>query len=72
LYSSERQDAQETGVRTAERFLKDLQNKPGLNYRYELTKNFILVATKNRSNVEQALAAFSEAAGSETNVSRMV
>ncbi|VDK72565.1 unnamed protein product [Litomosoides sigmodontis] len=48
----------EMGTKTAEGFLRELQCKPGLNYKYQLMENFILLMSGNRGNVQQALTNF--------------
>jgi hypothetical protein len=57
------------GVKTAQRFLKELKHKPGLGYKFQLMENFILLATGNKENVQKALNNFLEQIGAETSVS---
>uniref|UniRef100_A0A914W2S6 Tetratricopeptide repeat protein 21B n=1 Tax=Plectus sambesii TaxID=2011161 RepID=A0A914W2S6_9BILA len=57
--------SREMGTRTAERFLKELRFKPGLDYKYRLMENFILLATKNKANIDEALKNFSQMAGGD-------
>ncbi|KAI6188453.1 Tetratricopeptide repeat protein 21B [Aphelenchoides besseyi] len=56
----------EIGVKTADRFLKELRHKPGLDYKYKLMENFILLTSGNKANVQQALTNFLEFAGTDT------
>lgn len=56
----------EMGVKTAQRFLKELRHKPGLDYKFQLTENFILLASGNKQNVQQALNNFLESVGDVT------
>lgn len=67
-FSSDKQDAYEVGVKTAGKFLEEVRNRPGFNYRIFLAENFILIATKNRSNVEQAINNLSETINPENEV----
>ncbi|EJD76093.1 tetratricopeptide repeat protein 21B [Loa loa] len=55
----------EVGTKTAERFLKELQCKPGLDYKYRLMENFIMLMSSNRGNVQQALTNFLSMAKTE-------
>ncbi|VDK84622.1 unnamed protein product, partial [Onchocerca ochengi] len=57
----------EVGTKTAEGFLKkprielslqELRYKPGLNHKYHLMENFILLMSSNRANVQKALTNF--------------
>uniref|UniRef100_F1KYI1 Tetratricopeptide repeat protein 21B n=1 Tax=Ascaris suum TaxID=6253 RepID=F1KYI1_ASCSU len=57
----------EMGTRTAERFLKELRYKPGLDYKYRLMESFIMLASSNRGTVQQALSNFLEMAGGENS-----
>lgn len=70
----------EMGVKTAQRFLKvplkhlhfiyehfqELRHKPGLDYKFQLMENFILLASGNKQNVQQALGKFLESVGDVT------
>ena len=67
--ASDRAQAQEMGVRTAERFLKELRFKPGLDYKYRLMENCILLGSKVRANVETALENLTEMDGGEAKES---
>lgn len=40
-----------------------------MDYKYKLMENFILLSTKNKNNIDQALANFSDMAGGENAVS---
>ncbi|KAI6240106.1 Tetratricopeptide repeat protein 21B [Aphelenchoides fujianensis] len=59
----------EVGVKTADRFLKELRHKPGLDYKYKLMENFILLSSGNKANVQLALTNFLEFAGNEMTAS---
>ncbi|VBB28350.1 unnamed protein product [Acanthocheilonema viteae] len=48
----------EMGTKTAGGLLRELQHKPGLDYKYRLMENFILLMSSNRGNVQQALTNF--------------
>ncbi|GAB0090491.1 Tetratricopeptide repeat [Sergentomyia squamirostris] len=62
-------DPQIMAIRTAERLLKELKPRPGcmdnesLNYR--LLQNFIMLATKQKANIESALQGFLDIAGQD-------
>ncbi|VDK25491.1 unnamed protein product [Anisakis simplex] len=47
--------------------LKELRYKPGLDYKYRLMESFIMLASNNRSTVQQALNNFIEMAGAENS-----
>ncbi|KAM3724846.1 Tetratricopeptide repeat protein 21B [Dirofilaria immitis] len=55
----------EVAAKTAEGFLKELRYKSGLNYKYQLMENFILLMSNNRGNVQQALTNFLSMAETE-------
>ncbi|CAG9531744.1 unnamed protein product [Cercopithifilaria johnstoni] len=55
----------EVGTKTAEGFLRELQCKTGLDYKYRLMENFILLMSGNRGNVQQALTNFLSMAETE-------
>ncbi|KAK0395375.1 hypothetical protein QR680_001248 [Steinernema hermaphroditum] len=54
------QSEKEMGAKTAERFLKELRYKPGLDHKYRCMESFILLATGNRNNATKALSNFLE------------
>lgn len=43
--------------------IKELRYKPDLDYKYRLMEGFIMLASNNRSTVQQALNNFIEMAG---------
>ncbi|CAJ0941880.1 unnamed protein product, partial [Mesorhabditis belari] len=47
--------SRQIGMQTAEKFLKELRFKPGLDIRYSLMENFILVSSGNKNSMQQAL-----------------
>ncbi|KAH7731473.1 tetratricopeptide repeat protein 21A isoform X1 [Aphelenchoides avenae] len=44
---------------------KELRHKPGLDYKYKLMENFIMLSSSNKLNVQQALNNFLELIGSD-------
>ncbi|XP_074652535.1 tetratricopeptide repeat protein 21B-like [Tubulanus polymorphus] len=62
--AAEKADSEQLAVRTADKLLKELRIKPS-DIRPRLLENMILVATKNKANVEKALSAFMEIASTE-------
>jgi hypothetical protein len=49
------------GVRTAERFFRELRLKSsGGDLRYRLVENFILLSSPNKANVQRAMGTFLE------------
>uniref|UniRef100_A0A0R3RUA2 Tetratricopeptide repeat protein 21B n=1 Tax=Elaeophora elaphi TaxID=1147741 RepID=A0A0R3RUA2_9BILA len=55
----------EVGTKTAEGFLREMRYKPGLDYKYRLMENFIMLMSSNRANVQQALTNFLSMAETE-------
>jgi hypothetical protein len=53
------------GVRTAEKFLAEIRSKPNLHHRFKLMENFLLVHSKNKTSIDQAMRVFGEMAGPE-------
>ena len=53
-------------VRTAEKLLKETKPKPG-DVRARLLENMVLIATKNKNNIEKALSAFMDIASNEVS-----
>lgn len=56
---SERAEGEMLAIRTAEKLIKDLRPRPG-DLRPKILENMALVATKNKANVEKAIAVFTE------------
>ncbi|XP_045636505.1 tetratricopeptide repeat protein 21B isoform X5 [Ursus americanus] len=65
--SSEKQESVQLAVRTAEKLLKELKPQTIQGHvQLRIMENYCLVATKQKSNVEQALNTFTEIATSES------
>ncbi|XP_070546763.1 tetratricopeptide repeat protein 21B-like [Ptychodera flava] len=62
--STEKQDSEALAVRTAEKLLKELKPQPG-SVKHLILENSALMATKSKSNMDKALAAFMEIATNE-------
>ncbi|CAH1774388.1 unnamed protein product [Owenia fusiformis] len=62
--SSEKNDSEQLAVKTAEKLLKELKRKPG-DLMPQILENMTLIATKNKSNIEKALASFMEICSQE-------
>ncbi|XP_013391055.1 tetratricopeptide repeat protein 21B [Lingula anatina] len=62
--AAERADSEQLAVKTAEKLIKELRQRPG-DIRPRLLENMLLIATKNKQNIEKALAAFMEIASAE-------
>ncbi|PAV84205.1 hypothetical protein WR25_06129 isoform F [Diploscapter pachys] len=56
------------GTKTAEKFLKELRYKPGLEMRYNLMENFIMVASRNKNDINVALNNLLSMIGPEDSV----
>ncbi|XP_023398640.2 tetratricopeptide repeat protein 21B isoform X2 [Loxodonta africana] len=66
LGSTEKQESVQLAVRTAEKLLKELKPQTVQGHvQLRILENYCLVATKQKSNVEQALNTFTEIATSE-------
>nr|XP_023398640.1 tetratricopeptide repeat protein 21B isoform X2 [Loxodonta africana] len=66
LGSTEKQESVQLAVRTAEKLLKELKPQTVQGHvQFRILENYCLVATKQKSNVEQALNTFTEIATSE-------
>uniref|UniRef100_A0A8C0TUW3 Tetratricopeptide repeat protein 21B n=1 Tax=Canis lupus familiaris TaxID=9615 RepID=A0A8C0TUW3_CANLF len=64
--STEKQESVQLAVRTAEKLLKELKPQTIQGHvQLRIMENYCLVATKQKSNVEQALNTFTEIASSE-------
>ncbi|XP_054418760.1 tetratricopeptide repeat protein 21B [Pteronotus mesoamericanus] len=64
--STEKQESVQLAVRTAEKLLKELKPQTGEGHvQLRVLENYCLMATKQKSNVEQALNTFTEIATSE-------
>uniref|UniRef100_A0A8C6FXZ3 Tetratricopeptide repeat protein 21B n=1 Tax=Moschus moschiferus TaxID=68415 RepID=A0A8C6FXZ3_MOSMO len=64
--STEKQESMQLAVRTAEKLLKELKPQTVQGHvQLRIMENYCLMATKQKSNVEQALNTFSEIAASE-------
>ncbi|KAL0626088.1 Tetratricopeptide repeat protein 21B, partial [Plecturocebus cupreus] len=64
--STERQESVQLAVRTAEKLLKELKPQTIQGHvQLRIMENYCLMATKQKSNVEQALNTFTEIAASE-------
>uniref|UniRef100_A0A8C5LIB4 Tetratricopeptide repeat protein 21B n=1 Tax=Jaculus jaculus TaxID=51337 RepID=A0A8C5LIB4_JACJA len=64
--STEKQESVQLAVRTAEKLLKELKPQTTQGHvQLRILENYCLMATKQKSNVEQALSAFTEIAASE-------
>ncbi|KAM4859500.1 tetratricopeptide repeat protein 21B [Thomomys bottae] len=64
--STEKQESVQLAVRTAEKLLKELKPQTAQGHvQLRIMENYCLMATKQKSNVEQALNAFTEIATSE-------
>ncbi|KAM6178880.1 tetratricopeptide repeat protein 21B [Rhynchocyon petersi] len=64
--STEKQESVQLAVRTAEKLLKELKPQTIQGHvQLRIMENYCLVATKQKSNVEQALSTFTEIATSE-------
>nr|XP_010601161.1 tetratricopeptide repeat protein 21B isoform X3 [Loxodonta africana] len=64
--STEKQESVQLAVRTAEKLLKELKPQTVQGHvQFRILENYCLVATKQKSNVEQALNTFTEIATSE-------
>ncbi|KAL3836422.1 hypothetical protein ACJMK2_021855 [Sinanodonta woodiana] len=57
-------DSEQMAVRTAEKLLKELKPKPG-DMRPKLLENMALISTKQKQNLEKALAAFMDMSSDE-------
>jgi tetratricopeptide repeat protein 21B len=55
--SADKAESEMVGIKTADRLLKELKPKPG-SLRHAILVNMVLIATKNRTNIESALASF--------------
>lgn len=59
--STEKQESVQLAVRTAEKLLKELKPQTGQGHiQFRIMENYCLMATKQKSNVEQALNVFTE------------
>lgn len=66
--STEKQESVQLAVRTAEKLLKELKPQTIQGHvQLRIMENYCLVATKQKSNVEQALNTFTEIATSEVS-----
>ncbi|KAB0381053.1 hypothetical protein FD755_008837, partial [Muntiacus reevesi] len=64
--STEKQESVQLAVRTAEKLLKELKPQTVQGHvQLRIMENYCLMATKQKSNVEQALTTFTEIAASE-------
>ncbi|KAM9669880.1 tetratricopeptide repeat protein 21B isoform 2-T2 [Dama dama] len=64
--STEKQESAQLAVRTAEKLLKELKPQTIQGHvQLRIMENYCLMATKQKSNVEQALTTFTEIAASE-------
>ncbi|XP_036277766.1 tetratricopeptide repeat protein 21B isoform X3 [Pipistrellus kuhlii] len=64
--STEKQESMQLAVRTAEKLLKELKPQTAEGHvQLRVLENYCLMATKQKSNVEQALSTFTEIATSE-------
>ncbi|XP_077010168.1 tetratricopeptide repeat protein 21B isoform X2 [Tamandua tetradactyla] len=64
--STEKQESVQLAVRTAEKLLKELKPQTAQGYvQLRIMENYCLMATKQKSSVEQALNTFTEIAASE-------
>ena len=57
--AAEKADTEQHAIRTAEKLLREMKPRQG-DLRHQLLENMALVSTKQKGNVEQALAAFME------------
>ena len=64
--AAEKADSEQMAVRTAEKLLKETKPKPG-DVRARLLENMVLIATKNKNNIEKALSAFMDIASNEVS-----
>jgi tetratricopeptide repeat protein 21B len=62
--ATEKADSEMVGIKTAERFLRELKPKLG-DLRHGILLNMLLIATKVKSNIEKALANFLEMCNTE-------
>lgn len=69
MTEDDQRESQNMAIKTAERLLKELKPKPGSidneSLNYLLLENFILLSSKLKPNIEQALQAFMTIAGQE-------
>ncbi|CAJ0578453.1 unnamed protein product, partial [Mesorhabditis spiculigera] len=66
------EENREIGCQTAEKFLKELRYKPGLDQRYNLMENYILMASRNKASMQQAVNNLLEIVGPEGETVRSV
>ncbi|XP_051938739.1 tetratricopeptide repeat protein 21B isoform X1 [Hippocampus zosterae] len=64
--STEKQETEQVAVRTAERLVKEIKPQtPGGHVQLRILENYCLLATKQKANIEKALAVFTEFATNE-------
>ena len=69
--STEKQESVQLAVRTAEKLLKELKPQTAQGHvQLCIMENYCLVATKQKSNVERALNAFTEVVVNEVGCSK--
>ncbi|XP_033124188.1 tetratricopeptide repeat protein 21B-like [Anneissia japonica] len=62
--AAEKADSEQMAARTADKLVRELKPQPGSD-KHLMLENYVLMATKSKTNIEKALASFMEMATSE-------